>query len=113
MYAYNAAGTNLTEPILNLAWLTIAIFASSVVLSRRRNARTIAALICALALLFPIISISDDFNSDGTLEEMVAVLTIIVAAVVLIALFRLGSVSLVPQPIHRTVPSDPRSPPRG
>ncbi|MGZ4808621.1 MAG: hypothetical protein ACXVH7_09480 [Thermoanaerobaculia bacterium] len=113
MYAYNAAGTNLTEPILNLAWLTIAIVASTVVLSRQRNARTIAALVCGLALLFPIISISDDFNSDGTIEEMVAVLTVIVAAVVLIALFRLGSVSLVPQPIHRTVLSDPRSPPRG
>jgi hypothetical protein len=114
MYEYNVfAGTNLTEPILNLAWLTVAFVAATVVLSRRRDARAVSALICALALLFPIISASDDFSADRTLEETPAVLAIIVAAVVLIALFRLGSVSVVPEPHHCTVLSDPRSPPRG
>jgi len=69
MNEYNVvAGTNLTEPILNLAWLAVALVATIVVLSRRRDARTVSVLICGLALLFPIISASDDFNADKTLR---------------------------------------------
>jgi len=114
MNEYNAlAGTNVTEPILNRGWGAVALVATTVLLSRRRDARTVSVLICGLALLFPIISASDDFSADKTLEEAVAVLTIVTAAVVLIALFRLGSVSMVPVAVHCTVFSDPRSPPRG
>ena len=113
MNAYNAMEPMLTESLLNLAWLAIAFLASVTVLSRRRDPRTIVALLGVLALLFPIISISDDFNADRTLEETVAVLVILCAVVSLIALFRLTVLPLTPPPVHRVVLSDPRSPPRG
>jgi Na+/H+ antiporter NhaD/arsenite permease-like protein len=103
----------LTESLLNLVWLVIAVTASAGVLSRRRDPRTIAALLGALVLLFPIISISDDFSADKTLEEAVAVLTILIGAVALIALFRLATAPRLAVAVHRVVLSDPRSPPRG
>jgi len=113
MDTYNALGTNLTESLLNFAWLVTAAAAMLGVLSSRRDGRAVSALLCGLALLFPIISASDDFSADRAIEETLAVLTVVVAAVVLTALFRLASEKMVLEPLHRTVPSDPRSPPRG
>jgi hypothetical protein len=105
----NAPGTNLTESLLNFAWLMTAAAAMLGVLPSRCDGRAAATLLCGLALLFPIISASDDLSADATL----AVLSVVVAAVVLTALFRLASEKMVVEPLHRTVPSDPRSPPRG
>jgi hypothetical protein len=97
---------------LNLAWLTVAILAAAGVLSCRRD-RAFGAVVCALALLFPIISLSDDLSADNTLEEALAVLVVVSAVVILIAIGRLSSAPVVLQPLHRTVLCDPRSPPRG
>ena len=114
MNAYNAVATMLSESILNLAWLTIALTAIAGIVLRRRDARTITALIGIIALLFPIISITDDFSADKTLfEEVVAVLAAVCAVVALRALFNLATAPLVVAPVHRAVLSDPRSPPRG
>jgi len=112
MNAYND-GLMMTESLLNIAWLVIALAATAGVLSRRRDPRTIAALLGALILLFPIISISDDFSADKTLERAVAVLAVVTAAVALIALFRLAIGQSAAVVVHRVVLSDPRSPPRG
>lgn len=112
MNAYNEWWM-VTESILNIAWLVIAVAASAGVLSRRRDPRAIFAVFGVLALLFPIISISDDFNADQTLEQALAVLVVIVAAVSLMALFRLAAVPTLALAVHRVVLSDPRSPPRG
>ena len=80
--------------------------------ARNRQARI--ALICALALLFPIISISDDLSADReTLDRAVAVL---VELLLLLAIFvTVGE--LEPRRERRRamiviVASDPRSPPR-
>jgi hypothetical protein len=98
---------------LNLAWLTVATLAAAGVLSRRRDARVFGAIVCALALLVPIISLSDDLSADNTLEEALAVLVVVSAVVILIAIGRLSSAPVVLQSLHRTVLCDPRSPPRG
>jgi len=102
----------MVETALNLVWLAIAVTALVAVPVRTRNARI--ALICALALLFPIISISDDLSADReTLDRVVAVLT---ELLVLLAMFvQLGQ--LDPRRERRRasvllVSSDPRSPPR-
>jgi len=103
----------VTESLLNLAWLTVAFAASAGVLAHRHDRRALAALLCGLALLFPIISVSDDSSGGKTLEEIVAVLTAIAAIGVLTALFHVPVAPPVLVPIRRTIPSDPRSPPRG
>ena len=113
MNAYNAAELIVTEPLLNLAWFAVALVGTGWLLARRRDGRALAALLCALALLFPIISVTDDFSGGTSLEEIVAILTAIAAGVALTALFRLAAATSVVAPIHRTVSSDPRSPPRG
>ena len=103
----------VTESILNIAWLVIAFAAGAGALSRRRDPRTLFAVAGILALLFPIISISDDFSADWTLEQAVAVLAVMAAVVALMALFRLPVAPTVAVVVHRVVLSDPRSPPRG
>jgi len=106
----------MTEQFLNFAWLSIAIFAFAVVLpSVKRTRRVHAAVVLAgvVALLFPIISISDDLNVDWSAQEIVAVLfTVAGLAIVLAAIARLAASS--PQLVaFETVDlSDPRSPPR-
>ena len=112
MNAYND-GWMMTESILNIAWLVIAFAASAGVLSRRRDPRAIFAVLGVLALLFPIISISDDFSADKTLEESLAVLAVTIIVGALTALFRLTGVAAPALAVHRVVLSDPRSPPRG
>jgi len=101
----------MLETALNLVWVAIALTALVAVPARTRNARI--ALVCALVLLFPIISISDDLSADReTLERAVAVLT---ELLILLAIFvQLGE--LEPRRERRRAAivlgsSDPRSPP--
>ena len=106
----------MTEQLLNFAWLSIAITAFAVVLpsiDRRRRTRAALVLVAVVALLFPIISISDDLNADQSAQEIAAVL-IAVAGLILVlsAIARLAAAT--PQLVaFETVDlSDPRSPPR-
>src|SRR5512132_3529773 len=103
MNAYNAAELIVTEPLLNLAWFAFALAATAGLLVRRRDGQAVAAVLCALALLFPIISVTDDFGGGKSLEEIVAILTAIAAGVVLTALFRLPASTSVVAPVRRTV----------
>jgi len=100
------------ENFLNLLWIGIAI--AALLTAPRRSPRVSLALGCALALLFPIVSVSDDLLSDrDSFEEALA---IVVKAVILVVAFvtiariepvrpRRATLTLVPS-------SDPRSPPQ-
>jgi uncharacterized membrane protein len=80
------------EQLLNLAWLVIAIGSFATLLVHRRDAKALLALGFAMALLFPIISASDDMmNVDRALEEVLAVLAAFAIAFVLIMLARISS----------------------
>ena len=96
--------------LLDLLWLATgaALFATL----RPRRLTLQIALLCAVALLFPIISASDDFTSDGTAMSA-ALLTptvLLLAVLTVIAL-----VDIRQRPLRRVflaAQSDPRSPPR-
>ena len=99
--------------VLNLIWLVLVVVTMLVVPRRSRHATI--ALACVLALLFPIISASDDFSADRETLERAAVAIVTVVLLAFAALVPLGRlerrrerVALVA--IH--TPSDPRSPPR-
>lgn len=99
------------ELALNLLWLGVVVTAF-VLVPKRRSRLVWFALIAASALLFPIISVSDDFNADRTANDAAAaIVTIVIFAVGLVAIARL----LVRSPqLHALIvvtPSDPRSPP--
>src|SRR5438477_1636123 len=100
------------ELFLNLLWLTISF---SLLFAPRRSMPVTLALLCVAAVLFPIVSVSDDLNLDrDSLEQALAV---IVAAMVLVIAFiavaRLDRLRIVAPAIALVVSSDPRSPPRG
>ena len=105
----------MAEQVLNFAWLAIAIFAFAVVLpscKRQRRAQAAVALIGTVALLFPIISISDDFSADKAIQDVVAILLTVGAVVVMLrAVARVGTVAPVAFRGTTLDLSDPRSPP--
>lgn len=104
------------ELLLNLAWLTLAIFAFAVVLPSVKTRRLRAAVVLAglVALLFPIISISDDLYADWSAQELVAVFFAVAALVIVFgAITRLVAIRPL-RPLVATIDlSNPRSPPRG
>ena len=57
----------MVEAALNGIWFVVAI--GVLAASWRSSRRIKIALICAVALLFPIISISDDLSTDRTLTD--------------------------------------------
>jgi predicted neutral ceramidase superfamily lipid hydrolase len=80
----------MAEQLLNLAWVAIAIGSFAMLLPRRRDVRAIAAVAFMLALLFPIVSVTDDMTQgDQSLEQAVAVLAVIAIAFVLTVVARL------------------------
>ena len=101
----------MTELLLNLTWAAIAI--SVFAFAPRRDRRALAAIACLVALLFPIVSVSDDLNADTALLEAFA--AILAAAGVTIALVLMARVVLDTRVAPRfvlAVHADPRSPPR-
>ena len=104
-------GCDDMELFLNLLWLAIAI--TALLITPRRSSRVSVAIGCVLALLFPIVSVSDDLLTDRDSFEQA--LAIVVEAVILVITFvtiarirascvRRASLLLVPS-------ADPRSPP--
>lgn len=98
------------ELFLNLLWLAVAIVA---LLTVPRSKRALFATCCALVLLFPIVSVSDDLlagreSSEEALAIVVEAVTFVIVLVtiarVCIARIRRTSLLLVPS-------CDPRSPP--
>ena len=70
------------------------------------------ALLCAIVLLVPIISISDDLNRDGAFNDAAAIVVTTIVTMVLIALANVRSIPAPAYVIAFATPSDPRSPPR-
>ena len=101
------------EQLLNVAWLVIAIGSFATLVRHRRDGRALLALAFAMALLFPIISASDDMmNVDRALEEVFAVLAAFAIAFILIVLARL---SIEPERIPAIIlapEAETRGPPR-
>ena len=99
------------ELALNLIW--VAIVATGFVLVPKRRSRVVLfALIATAALLFPIISASDDFNADRTRNDAAAALVaIMILSVAFVAIARLRSYVPRTSAVLVATPSDPRSPP--
>src|ERR1043166_2486299 len=100
------------EQLLNVAWLVIAIGSFATLVRHRRDGRALLALAFAMALLFPIISASDDMmNVDRALEDVFAILAAFAIAFLLIVLARVSADSqripaliLAPEPETRGPP---------
>ena len=99
------------ETFLNLLWLAIAAAATLTV--PRRSKRIWFALGCTLALLFPIVSVSDDLLAGrDVLEEALAVMvTAVILSICLVTVALVTSPRPRPVPLLFATPSDPRSPP--
>jgi hypothetical protein len=99
--------------VLNLIWLALVVVTMLVVPRRSRHATI--ALACVLALLFPIISASDDFSADRETFERAAVAIVTVVLLAFAALVPLGRLERRRERVALVAvrtPSDPRSPPR-
>jgi len=101
----------MIELVLNAVWLAVVAVAFTVI--PRRSSRVTIAVACILALLFPIISVSDDLALDGnSLEEALAIIvTLLILVAGFIALARVQHELSAPALILVAIPSDPRSPP--
>ena len=104
-------GCDGMELFLNLLWLAIAI--AAVLTAPRRSRRVSLAIVCAVALLFPIVSVSDDLlagheSSEEALaivvDAVIFVITLVTIAQVVVMRPRRAALVSVPT-------SDPRSPP--
>src|SRR5205085_3799045 len=71
----------MAELVLNALWL--AVGTAAFIVTPKRSRRVTFALVCAVALLFPIISISDVLIARDTLEDVFAV---VVALIVITAM---------------------------
>jgi len=101
------------ELFLNLLWLAIAI--GLLIAAPRRSKRVIFAIGCATALLFPIVSVSDDLvGGQESFEEALGIVVAIV--ILLVAMVVVAAVEAV-RPRRAAfvalVSADPRSPPLG
>jgi len=105
----------VAELILNGLWIAVAIAAFAILLprsSRHRKAHAIAALLCATALLFPVISLSDDLSADrDTFEVLAAVLVAFALIIGLITIAQVSARALVHPTFVLVKHADPRSPP--
>jgi len=103
----------VTELILNAVWACMAVLAFAIVKPRRHGLFAVAALAAILVILFPIVSISDDFASDQVSKELVAVLLVVIGLLLILA--PLAPVEMKAQLVRldvRATHTDPRSPPR-
>jgi hypothetical protein len=103
----------VSELILNAVWASMAILAFALVKPRRRGLAAMAALAAILIILFPIVSISDDFASDQISKELVAALLVVAGFLLILA--PLAPVEPEAQLVRldvRATHTDPRSPPR-
>ena len=99
--------------VLNLIWLALVVVTMTIVPRRSRHATI--ALTCILALLFPIISASDDFSADRETFERASVAIVCAILLAFAALAPIGRLERRRQRVarvHVATPSDPRSPPR-
>jgi hypothetical protein len=99
------------EDFLNVLWLTIAV--TALLTAPRRRSHAWIALACALAVLFPIISLSDDLAERNVLEEALAIFVkAVTLAVTFVTLEWIESIRTQRATLSVIPFSDPRSPPR-
>jgi hypothetical protein len=99
------------EMILNVVWLVVSVGLFATIRPKQRHVQI--ALLCAIALLFPIISASDDLSADrDTLDAVALLAPLLVVIAALIALALLEPPRVTWRRILLPVQSDPRSPPR-
>ncbi|HWS71712.1 MAG TPA: hypothetical protein VN605_06335 [Thermoanaerobaculia bacterium] len=99
----------------NLLWLIASVAAFALIVPRVPSRRGRAAIIvsCAVAVLFPIISMADDFADDrAAVEQLLATLVMACLTFALAAIARIVSPSLFLPALAPITKSDPRSPPR-
>ena len=102
----------MAEIFLNVAWAVVALTAFAVLLPKATSKHAVIALLCCAALLFPIISVSDDLGADRDTYEVLAAL--LVAIGVVIGLTAIARITV--PPVARVTfvvakHADPRSPP--
>ena len=105
----------VAEIFLNFAWAAVAVTAFIVLLpkaSSTRGKQAVAALLCCAALLFPIISVSDDLGADRDTYEVLA--AVLVSIALIIGLTAIARITV--RPVARVTfavakHADPRSPP--
>jgi glycopeptide antibiotics resistance protein len=98
------------ELLLNLAWLMIVVTGFTLV--PKRSIHVWIVLACIAALLFPIISASDDMNADRTFNDVAAAIVVsLVLAVAFVTVARLRAAQFTRYAVHVATLSDPRSPP--
>ena len=101
----------MTEVIFNALWFALAV--AAFVITPRRSRQVTLTVACAVALLFPIISISDDFIDRDALDDVFAVVvTLFVVAAALMALATVEPQRRSRAALLVATLSDPRSPPR-
>ena len=101
------------EQLLNLAWVALAIGSFAKLLMHRRDGKAIIALAFMMALLFPIISASDDMmNIDRAIEEALAILAAFAIAFILIVVARITSESHRIPALILAPEAETRGPPR-
>ncbi|HEX7190849.1 MAG TPA: hypothetical protein VF381_04675 [Thermoanaerobaculia bacterium] len=104
----------MIEQLLNLAWLALAIGSFATLLKHRRDGKALLALAFMMALLFPIISASDDMmNVDRAIEEVLAVLASFAIAFLLIVVARIVAESHRVPALILAPEAETRGPPRG
>ena len=102
----------MIELLSNVLWLVVA--AAAFRYAPRRSPRVMVALVCAVALLFPIISLSDDLFCPDAIYNVLSFL--VVALFAFVTAFMALNV-IEPERRSRAALlvltlSDPRSPPR-
>lgn len=98
------------ELLLNAIWLAVA--AALFLTVRPRTRQVQLALLLAVALLFPIISVSDDAAAGGVMKDFALLMPLAAAFAALIAVARIELSRDRRQFVLLAVQSDPRSPPR-
>jgi hypothetical protein len=104
-------GCDGMELFLNLLWLAIAI--AAVLTAPRRSRRVSIAIGCALALLFPIVSVSDDLlvGHESSEEALAIVVEAVIFVITLVTIARVLAVRPRRAAMVSLPTTDPRSPP--
>lgn len=104
-------GCDGMELFVNLLWLAIAI--TALVSVRKRPRRVQLAVGCALALLFPIVSVSDDLLPDRAMYEDAPALVVeaVIFAITFVTIARVETPRTRRAALIVVTSADPRSPP--
>lgn len=99
------------EILLNVTWVVVSVGLFLTIRPKTRQVQV--ALLCAVVLLFPIISVSDDLSADrDTLDHLALLAPMLLVIAALMALALLEPPRVTWRRILLPVQSDPRSPPR-